>query len=163
MHPEKGPAIEMEHRVTIGIKMKMLVTSVLPVCILILAVLGTIFFGLAAPTEAAAFGAFCAVILAACYKKLTWQVIKDASIATTKVSAMVYMVVIGSSFFTSVFMRLGCGDFVEEMVMGLPFGKWGALISDVDHHHHHGLLPRLDRHCDDCRSDLLPHCCQAGL
>jgi tripartite ATP-independent transporter DctM subunit len=128
MHPEKGPAIEVKDRVAFGVKMKMLVSSVLPVCILILAVLGTIFFGLAAPTEAAAFGAFCAVILAAAYKKLTWQVIKDASLATTRVSAMVYMVVIGASFFTSVFMRLGCGDFVEDMVLGLPFGKWGILI-----------------------------------
>ena len=118
----------VENRVKIDVKMKMLVTSVLPVCILILAVLGTIFFGLAAPTEAAAFGAFCAVILAAAYKKLSWQVIKDAALATTKVSAMVYMVVIGASFFTSVFMRLGCGDFVEDMVLGLPFGKWGILI-----------------------------------
>jgi tripartite ATP-independent transporter DctM subunit len=127
-YPEKGPAIKAEHRVTIDVKMKMLVTSVLPVCILILAVLGTIFFGLAAPTEAAAFGAFCAVILAAAYKKLSWQVIKDAALATTRVSAMVYMVVIGASFFTSVFMRLGCGDFVEDMVLGLPFGKWGILI-----------------------------------
>jgi len=128
MHPEKGPAIEAQNRVKIDVKMKMLVTSVLPVCILILAVLGTIFFGLAAPTEAAAFGAFCAVILAAAYGKLNWQVIKDAALATTRVSAMVYMVVIGASFFTSVFMRLGCGDFVEDMVLGLPFGKWGVLI-----------------------------------
>jgi tripartite ATP-independent transporter DctM subunit len=128
LHPAKGPAIEAENRVVFSVKVKMLVTSVLPVCILILAVLGTIFFGLAAPTEAAAFGAFCAVILAAGYRKLSWQVIKDASLATTKVSAMVYMVVIGASFFTSVFMRLGCGDFVEDMVLGLPFGKWGILI-----------------------------------
>lgn len=44
-------------------------------------------------------------------------------------TAMVYLVVIGASFFTSIFMRLGCGDIVEEMVMALPFGKWGIMIT----------------------------------
>jgi tripartite ATP-independent transporter DctM subunit len=127
--PEMGPAIHEDFRVSFPKKMQMLFTSVLPVCVLILAVLGTIFFGVAAPTEAAAFGAFAAVIMAAAYKALNWQVIKDVSFATVKTSAMVYMVFIGAAFFTSVFMRLGCGDIVEEMVLGLPFGKWGILIA----------------------------------
>lgn len=129
LKPEMGPAIQEDLRVPLAKKLQMLVTSVLPVCILILAVLGAIFFGVAAPTEAAAFGAFAAVIMAAAYKALNWQVIKDASFATTKASAMVYMVFIGASFFTSVFMRLGCGDIVEEMVLALPFGKWGVMIA----------------------------------
>jgi len=127
--PEMGPAIHEDLRVSLPKKLQMLVSSVLPVCILILAVLGAIFFGIAAPTEAAAFGAFAAVIMAAAYKALSWQVIKEASFSTTKASAMVYMVFIGASFFTSVFMRLGCGDIVEEMVLALPFGKWGVMIA----------------------------------
>ena len=129
LNPEMGPAIHEDLRVPLAKKMQMLATSVLPVCILILAVLGTIFFGFAAPTEAAAFGAACAVVLAAFYKAISWKVIKDAAIATTKTSAMVYMVVIGASFFTSVFMRLGCGDIIEQLVMALPFGKWGILLT----------------------------------
>jgi len=129
LQPQIGPAIHEDLRVSFAKKMQMLVTSVLPVCVIILAVLGTIFFGVAAPTEAAAFGAAAAVVLAAAYKALSWKVIREAALATTKVSAMVYMVVIGASFFTSVFMRLGCGDIVEEVVLGLPFGKWGIMIS----------------------------------
>ncbi len=129
LRPEKGPAIALEKRVSPLEKLKMIVTSVLPVCILILAVLGTIFFGLAAPTEAAAIGALAAVFMAACYRALTWQTLKEAAIRTVTTSAMVYMVVIGASFFTSIFMRLGCGDVVETLVMGLPFGKWGILIT----------------------------------
>lgn len=129
LKPEMGPAIHEEFRVQFAKKLQMLVSSVLPVCILILAVLGAIFFGVAAPTEAAAFGAFAAVIMAAAYKALNWQVIKEASFSTTKASAMVYMVFIGASFFTSVFMRLGCGDIVEEMVLALPLGKWGVMIA----------------------------------
>jgi tripartite ATP-independent transporter DctM subunit len=127
--PEMGPAIHEELRVPFAKKVQMLVSSVLPVCVLILAVLGTIFFGVAAPTEAAAFGAFAAVLMAAAYGALNGKVVRDAALATAKSSAMVYMVVIGASFFTSVFMRLGCGDIVEEMVLALPFGKWGILIA----------------------------------
>ena len=127
--PEKGPAIALEHRVPPLIKMKMLMTSVMPVCVLILAVLGTIFFGMAAPTEAAAFGALASVFLAAAYKSLSLDTLKEAAIRTVTTSGMVYMVVMGASFFTSVFMRLGCGAVVENVVMGLPFGRWGILIT----------------------------------
>ncbi len=67
--------------------------------------------------------------MAACYRALTWQTLKEAAIRTVTTSAMVYLVVIGASFFTSIFMRLGCGDVVETLVMGLPFGKWGILIT----------------------------------
>lgn len=129
-NPTMGPSIApTEIKVTALEKLKMFSTSVLPVCLLILAVLGSIFFGLAAPTEAAAIGAISAVIMAAFYRALNWGVLKDAAIRTMKTSAMVYMVVIGASFFTSVFMRLGCGRVVESLVLGLPFGKWGILIS----------------------------------
>jgi TRAP-type mannitol/chloroaromatic compound transport system permease large subunit len=87
------------------------------------------FFSSGPPTEAAAIGALAAVFMAACYRALTWQTLKEAAIRTVTTSAMVYLVVIGASFFTSIFMRLGCGDVVETLVMGLPFGKWGILIT----------------------------------
>ncbi len=128
--PSMGPSLAPgEIRVTLWQKTRMFLTSVFPVCMLILAVLGSIFFGLAAPTEAAAIGAFAAVIMAAAYKALKMGVLKEAAIRTMTTSAMVYMVVIGASFFTSVFMRLGCGRVVESLVLGLPFGKWGILIT----------------------------------
>lgn len=127
--PEMGPAIApSEIKVTLFQKMRMFLTSVFPVCLLILSILGSIFFGLAAPTEAAAIGAFAAVIMAAFYKAVSLGVLKEAAIRTMTTSAMVYMVVIGASFFTSVFMRLGCGQVVESLVLGLPFGRWGILI-----------------------------------
>lgn len=129
INPSLGPSIEKsEIKVTITAKIKMFTTSVLPVCLLILAVLGSIFFGLAAPTEAAAIGAFAAVIMAAFYRAVSWPVLKEAAIRTMTTSAMVYMVVIGASFFTSVFMRLGCGRVVESVILSLPFEKWGILI-----------------------------------
>jgi tripartite ATP-independent transporter DctM subunit len=130
INPKMGPAIEREilDKYTTADKVKMLFTSVLPVVGLILAVLGSIFFGLAAPTEAAALGAFAAVLLALAYKGLNWNSMKEAAIGTVTTTAMVYLVMTGAAFFTSVFMRLGCGAVVETMILGLPFGKWGILF-----------------------------------
>lgn len=129
LNPSMGPAIAKEEldKYTAKDKLRMFVTSVFPVCALILAVLGTIFFGLAAPTEAAAIGALAAVILALGYRTLSWETLKVAAFRTVKTSCMVYLVCIGAAFFTSVFMRLGCGAVVENMVMSMPFGKWGIL------------------------------------
>ncbi len=130
INPEMGPsASEEDINVPILQKIKMFSTSVLPVLALILAVLGTIFFGLAAPTEAAAVGALASVLLAAAYRKLSWATLKEATIRTARTSAMVYLVVIGASFFTTVFMRLGSAKVVENFILGLPFGPWGILIT----------------------------------
>ncbi|MBS0012340.1 MAG: TRAP transporter large permease subunit [Desulfobacterales bacterium] len=127
--PEMGPsAADGGVHYTFWQKSRMFCVSVLPVLTLILAVLGTIFFGLAAPTEAAAIGAFAAVLLAIGYRKLTAPMLVEAAIRTARTSAMVYLVVIGASFFTSVFVRLGCGRVIESSILGLPFGPWGVLI-----------------------------------
>ncbi|MDW7673648.1 MAG: TRAP transporter large permease subunit [Bacillota bacterium] len=129
LNPEMGPsASEEEINIPISKKVIMFSTSVLPVVALILAVLGSIFFGLAAPTEAAAIGALASILLAAIYRKLTWATVKEAAIRTARTSAMVYLVVIGASFLTSVFMRLGSNKVIEEIILGLPFGPWGTLI-----------------------------------
>jgi tripartite ATP-independent transporter DctM subunit len=128
-NPKLGPAAGDEvAKYTVWQKFMMFVTSVLPVTGLILAVLGSIFFGLAAPTEAAAMGAFAACIMAACYGKMNWHNLKEAAIRSLRTSAMVYMVLIGAGFFTAIFLRLGCGRVVQEMVMGLPLPPWGILI-----------------------------------
>lgn len=130
-NPAMGPAIDKAElsRYTVADRVKMLFTSVVPVVALILAVLGSIFFGIAAPTEAAAIGAFAACFLALAYKGLNWQVIKQASISTVTTTCMVYMVMAGASFFTSVFMRLGCGAVVETAILGLPGGKWVVMLA----------------------------------
>jgi tripartite ATP-independent transporter DctM subunit len=96
--------------------------------ILILAVLGSIFFGIAAPTEAAAVGALAATLMAAAYRKLDFRVIKETCFATAGTFSMVFIVVVGATFFTSIFLGLGCGDVVNSFVLAAPGGKWGALL-----------------------------------
>jgi len=129
LNPKLGPAAGDEvAKYTTSQKLIMFVTSVLPVTALILAVLGSIFFGLAAPTEAAAMGAFSACIMAACYGKMSWHNLKEAAIRALRTSAMVYMVLIGAGFYTAIFLRLGSGRVVQNMVMGLPLPPWGILV-----------------------------------
>ncbi|UMZ72628.1 TRAP transporter large permease [Natranaerofaba carboxydovora] len=129
--PSFGPGMSAEElaQYTTNDKVRLFLTSVVPVAIIILAVLGVIVVGVAAPTEAAAVGALAAMILAAFNKKLTLEGVKEASLRTIKTSCMVYMVLIGANFFTGVFMRLGGGDIVKELVIGLPFPDWGLLLT----------------------------------
>jgi len=97
----------------------MLLTSVFPLTLLILAVLGSILFGLATPTEAASVGAFGSIILALSYKELTWKRLRDSVYLTTRTSAMVCWLFVGSWTFSSVFSYLGGHFVIEEFVIGL--------------------------------------------
>ncbi|MBT8345715.1 MAG: TRAP transporter large permease subunit [Desulfofustis sp.] len=106
----------------------MLLTSVFPLTILILAVLGSILFGLATPSEAASVGAFGSIILAASYKELTWKRLRDSVYLTTRTSAMVCWLFVGSWTFSSVFSYLGGHHVIEEFVIGLNLAPVAFLI-----------------------------------
>ena len=98
---------------------KMLITSVFPISFLILAVLGSIIFGLATPSEAAAVGAGGSILLAAGYKQLTWKRLRDSVYLTTRTSAMVCWLFVGSWTFSSVFSYLGGHHVIEQFVLGM--------------------------------------------
>ncbi len=101
--------------------------QMLPTVLLIVAVLGSIIEGVASPTEASGVGAMCALILAACYRKLTFSTLKSAAHTTLVVTAMVFFIIIGAGIFNSVFLFLGGGEMVKSMLLGLPFGRWFIL------------------------------------
>jgi tripartite ATP-independent transporter DctM subunit len=96
---------------------------------LIFAVLGSIFFGIAAVTEAAAVGVVASIVLAACYRQLTYATLKEACIQTLTITSMILMIAIGAAFFSSVFVALGGDDVISSLFLNLPFGKWGILIT----------------------------------
>ncbi len=98
---------------------KMLLGSFFPLAVLILAVLGSIVFGLATPTEAAAVGAIGGSLLAAAYRRLNYTVVKESVFLTAKTSAMVCWLFVGSSIFSAAFALLGGQELVEKWVMGL--------------------------------------------
>ena len=107
---------------------KMLLSSFFPLLVLILAVLGSIVFGLATPTEAAAVGAFGGFILAAAYRQLTFNVVKESVFLTAKTSAMVCWLFVGSAIFSAAFALLGGQELVEQWVLGMNLSKTEFLI-----------------------------------
>ncbi|MEN9888059.1 MAG: hypothetical protein RL559_96 [Pseudomonadota bacterium] len=107
---------------------KMLLSSFFPLLVLILAVLGSIVFGLATPTEAAAVGALGGFVLAAAYRQLTFNVVKESVFLTAKTSAMVCWLFVGSAIFSAAFALLGGQELVEQWVLGMNLSKTEFLI-----------------------------------
>ncbi len=98
---------------------KMLLGSFFPLAMLILAVLGTIVFGLATPTEAAAMGSLGGIILAAAYRRLNLGMMKESVYLTAKTSAMVCWLFVGSSIFSAAFALLGGQEIINQWVLSL--------------------------------------------
>jgi tripartite ATP-independent transporter DctM subunit len=130
LRPNTAPAISAEERPPIGLKLlRNTAFHMLPAFFLIVAVLGSIIAGIASPTEASGVGAFCALVLAAFYRKLTLQYVKEAAYTTLIVTAMVFFIIIGAGIFNAVFIYLGGGEVVRNALMGLPFGRWFILAT----------------------------------
>ncbi len=107
---------------------KMLLTSFFPLMLMILAVLGSIVFGLATPTEAAAVGAAGGILLAAAYRQLTFARVRESVFLTAKTSAMVCWLFVGSSIFSAAFALLGGQELVERWVLGMNLTKTEFLV-----------------------------------
>jgi tripartite ATP-independent transporter DctM subunit len=97
----------------------LLLKAFVPLTLLILSVLGAIMFGIATPTEAAAVGALGAALLAAAYRSLTWQGLRESVFLTARTSAMVCWLFVGSATFASVFAYLGGNQIIKEFVLAL--------------------------------------------
>jgi len=106
----------------------LLLTSFFPLAILIFCVLGAILFGLATPTEAAAIGALGGLALAAAYRALSWERLKEAAFLTARTTAMVCFLFIGSWNFASIFSYLGGHHVVESWVLGMDLSPVMFLI-----------------------------------
>jgi tripartite ATP-independent transporter DctM subunit len=128
--PRLAPPLPKEQgNVTFGQMLLMLSKSFIPLALLILSVLGAIMFGLATPTEAAAVGAFGAILLAAGYRALTWQGLREAVFLTARTSAMVCWLFVGSSTFASIFAYLGGEGIIKGFVLGLDMNSVMFLIA----------------------------------
>ncbi len=106
----------------------MLLKSFFPLALLILSVLGAIMFGIATPTEAAAVGALGAMLLAAAYRALTWQGLRESVYLTARTSAMVCWLFVGSATFASVFAYLGGNQIIKEFVLAMDLGPITFLL-----------------------------------
>ena len=130
INPKLGPPISKDEAsgYTAAQKWGMTLKSLIPPLALILAVMGTILLGMATPTEAAGLGALGAVLLALFNGKLNWTVLKESAYATMKTTSMVMMLFIGGKFFSAVFLSMGGGDVVADLLIGSGINQWIILF-----------------------------------
>ena len=126
--PELAPKPKAEEIPERSVIMKEVFVSFLPLFGLILLVLGTILAGIATPAEAAAVGAFGAIVMAYFYKTLKWQAFKESVFLTAKTSAMIMWLFIGSWTFASVFSYLGGHEVFEHFFKSMDLEPWQFLI-----------------------------------
>ncbi len=128
LKPEMAPAAsEEERRIPLMEKLALLKGLIMP-GILAVVVLGSIYTGVATPSEAAGIGCVGAVSSAAYNRKLSWAGVKGAVYETAKVTAMLYWLLFGAQCIIGVYALAGGDQFVKNAVMALPFGKWGIII-----------------------------------
>lgn len=130
MRPHAAPGLSKKEWAAISPKeLAIRVLKVLlPPAFLIISVLGSIFFGVASPTEAAAMGAFGAMLIAIVKKKFNLTVLKDVMLVTTRLCSMVFLILLGATAFGLVFRGLGGDHMVREFLQGIGGGQWGVLI-----------------------------------
>ncbi|PWV64852.1 TRAP transporter large permease [Plasticicumulans acidivorans] len=129
LRPERAPALPIEARSLRGLALtRRVLVSLLPPLLLIFLVLGTIFLGIATPTEGGAMGASGALILALINRRLDWKLLRQAMDSTAKLSCFVLFILIGSTVFGLVFRAVNGDLWVEHLMTSLPGGQVGFLI-----------------------------------
>ncbi|MCU0985679.1 MAG: TRAP transporter large permease subunit [Acetobacteraceae bacterium] len=127
LFPGMGPPPSDAPKLTAGLVLDALVSMAAP-AFLILAVLGTIFFGIATATEASGVGAFGAMLLAAWNRRLDLKCLKEVSYETAATTAFIMAIFLGASAFALVMRNLGGDEFIAHMLKSLPFGPEGIVI-----------------------------------
>jgi len=127
INPVLGPPIPVEERLPMGRRVRLIGRVVAP-GILIFLVLGTIFTGIAAPTEAAGVGAAGAIVLTMLQGRLKLKGLIHAAEATLKSSAMVMWTIFGANIFVGLYVMVGGGAFVTDLLLGSGLGKWGVIV-----------------------------------
>jgi len=127
LKPQLAPPMAVEERAVPRLKkIRMLLTGMVPPLFLMLSVLGAIFFGVAAPTEAAAVGALAATLLTLAYRRFNWETLRYCLLQTVRITSMALFIGWGAQMFVGVFLKLGGGDVITNMVLAAPGGRWGA-------------------------------------
>ena len=129
LKPEDAPALPMDEDV--HNKREQIVKAliaILPPLVLILVVLGSIFAGIATPTESSALGGVGAIVLAILYRQFKFKMLFESALETVKITAMVFAILLGATAFSMAFTYTGGDAIVEEALLGLPGEKIGFLI-----------------------------------
>ncbi|MFC1951836.1 TRAP transporter large permease subunit [Chloroflexota bacterium] len=127
LNPTLGPALPKEERVSFMEKIVLLKNIALPV-VLIFIVLGSIYLGIATPSEAAGMGAMGAILVTAARRRLSWTNLKLALFESGKAMGILFYICLSAVSFIGVFALAGGAVYLKELLLGLPFGPWGILI-----------------------------------
>ncbi|QQK80307.1 TRAP transporter large permease subunit [Salicibibacter cibi] len=125
--PEMGPAISRQEKFTLAEKLQSLKGVLLPVSIIIL-VLGSIYAGIATPTEAASVGVIGAAISAGIKKKMIWHNIRQMLMMTVRINGMVFWLLIGATAYAKIVTVSGVGEWFAGTITGLEVNRWVILI-----------------------------------
>lgn len=129
LKPELAPAMPQDlDNETRAQQIRSALKAIIPPLALVLIVLGSIFTGIATPTESSALGGMGAIILALIYRQFSWKMLYDSGLETVKVTAMVFAILMGATAFSMAFSYTGGDAIVEEVLLNLPGEKWGFII-----------------------------------
>ena len=130
INPQIGPAVKLARQEGESKKQQVIsaLFSIIPPLSLIVIVLGSIFAGIATPTESSAIGCTGAVILALLYRKFSFKMLMESAKETVKITAMVFAILIGATAFSMVFTYTGADALIEHFMLSLPGDKWGFII-----------------------------------
>ena len=127
--PNYAPALPLEARSLRGMALaRKVMRALIPPIVLILMVLGSIFFGIATPTEAGGVGAVAALLLAAANRRFSWKLLRDASDSTLRTTSLVIIILFCSTLFSLVFDGLGGTDLITRLLTSLPGGTVAFMI-----------------------------------
>jgi len=128
LQPELAPALPPEERANWPDKLRALRSVLLPLMIVVM-VLGSIMFGIATPTEAAAVGVLGALISAAAYRKLTWPLINDAALRTFSLTGMIIWILFAAHAFSAAYQSMDAQALIEGLMSNIPGGPWGTIVA----------------------------------
>ena len=130
INPQIGPAVKLARQEGESKKQQVIsaLFSIIRALSLIVIVLGSIFAGIATPTESSAIGCTGAVILALLYRKFSFTMLMESAKETVKITAMVFAILIGATAFSMVFTYTGADALIEHFMLSLPGDKWGFII-----------------------------------
>ncbi len=131
INPELGPALPPSERLKFLSKESLVMgfKYLLPPSLLVGLVLGSIFFGVASPTEAGAVGSIGATLLSLIYKQLTWAAFKENCYITIRITAMIIFIALAATLFTGAFLSAGCGQVITDFLLSLGLGRWGIFLT----------------------------------
>lgn len=131
INPSLGPAADTAEKINFLSKDVIVegLKYLIPPGLLVFMVLGSIFFGVASPTEAGAVGSIGSILLSIVYRKFTWEDFKQNCYTTLRVTAMIIFIACAANLYTGAFLSAGCGQVITDFLMGLGLGSWGIFIT----------------------------------